>query len=257
MKAEEIKILSVKQYLNKITQHLYDLINDHRIVRRVWKIQIYMRVNFVSSRDTGETSTIYVWSNNESIMWGSDANNIIMEFFESFLNNYQEELKKICGSEFNFESAVLMDCKLHRVRLRRGGSYIKSPEWLLHKGATTNPKNENDDECLQWSTIFALNYSEIMKKEFESVFKKTKHEVKDFSSYQRDWENLEQNNESIAFNVLFAPQNSEEITRVYKLEHNFKQENNVRLLMINDDEKYYFAVKSNLSYILTIITEKI
>ena len=93
MKAEEIKKLSVKQYLNKITQHLYDLINDHRIARRVWKIQISMRVNFISSKDTGETRTIYVWSNNESIMWGSDTNNIIKEFFESFLNNYQEELK--------------------------------------------------------------------------------------------------------------------------------------------------------------------
>ena len=66
------KILSVKQYLNKITPYLYDLINDHRIVRRVWKIQISMRVNFISSKDTGETRTIYVWSNNENIMWGRD-----------------------------------------------------------------------------------------------------------------------------------------------------------------------------------------
>ena len=109
MKAEEIKKLSVKQYLNKITQHLYDLINDHRIARRVWKIQISMRVNFISSKDTGETRTIYVWSNNESIMWGSDTNNIIKEFFESFLNNYQEELKLTSGSELDFESVELMD----------------------------------------------------------------------------------------------------------------------------------------------------
>ena len=43
-----------------------------------------MRVNFISSRYTGETCTIYVWGNNESIMWGSDTNNIIKEFFESF-----------------------------------------------------------------------------------------------------------------------------------------------------------------------------
>ena len=43
------KILSVKQYLNKITPYLYDLINDHRIVRRVWKIQINMHVSFISS----------------------------------------------------------------------------------------------------------------------------------------------------------------------------------------------------------------
>ena len=49
------KRLSVYQYLNKIRLHLLDLINDHRIVRRVWKIQINMHVNFISSRDTGET----------------------------------------------------------------------------------------------------------------------------------------------------------------------------------------------------------
>ena len=37
-RGDKEKRLSVKQYLNKITLHLYDLINDHRIARRVWKI---------------------------------------------------------------------------------------------------------------------------------------------------------------------------------------------------------------------------
>ena len=46
---------------------------------------------------------------------------------------------------------------------------------------------------------------------------KTKH----FSSNQKDWENFEQNNESIALNVLFASENSEEITLVYKSKHNY------------------------------------
>ena len=126
-------------------------------------------------------------------------------------------MKIIKGSNFVFESVELMDYKLHRVRLRRGGSYIKSPEWLLHKGATINPKNKNDDECLRWSTICALNYSEIIEKEFESIFKNNKHENTDFSSQKRDWENFEQNNESIAFNVLFASENSEEITLIKRL----------------------------------------
>ena len=141
-------------------------------------------------------------------------------------------MKIIKGSNFVFESVELMDYKLHRVRLRRGGSYIKSPEWLANKRATINPKNENDDECLRWSTISALNYNEIMKKEFENIFKKIKHEDKDFSSHQRDWKNFEQNNESIALNVLFASQNSEEITLAYKSEHNYKRENNVLLLRL-------------------------
>ena len=88
-----------------------------------------MHANFISSKDTGETHTIYVWSNNTNIIWGSDTDDIIRELFESFLHNYQEELKIISGSKFNFESVELMDYKLHKVSLKRGGSYRKSPEW--------------------------------------------------------------------------------------------------------------------------------
>ena len=106
-----------------------------------------MLVNVISSKDTGETRTIYGWSNNESIMWGSDTDNIIRELFEFFLNNYQKEEQIIKGRDFNFESVDLMDYKLHKVSLKRGGSYIKSPEWLINKRATINPKNEKDDKC--------------------------------------------------------------------------------------------------------------
>ena len=42
-----------------------------------------MRVNFVSFKYTGETCTIYTWSNNVSIMRGKDANDIMKELFES------------------------------------------------------------------------------------------------------------------------------------------------------------------------------
>ena len=67
----------VKQYLNKTTLYLYDLINDHRIARRVWKIQICMHVNFISSRDTGEARIYYVWTDNVSIMQGHGTDDII------------------------------------------------------------------------------------------------------------------------------------------------------------------------------------
>ena len=74
-----------------------------------------------------------------------------------------------------------------------------------------------------------------------------------FSSHKRDWNNFEQNNESIAINVLFSSKDSEEITLLYKSEYNLERENKVLLLIINDDEdddddeKYYhFAVRSKL-----------
>ena len=115
-----------------------------------------MHVNFISSRDTGETRTYYIWSDNVSIMQGKITNDIIIEIFYSFLYNYQKELKNIRGSDFAFESVDLLDYKLHRVLLKSGGSYIKSPKWLENKKALTNPKSENDDECLQWSIILCF-----------------------------------------------------------------------------------------------------
>ena len=85
-----------------------------------------------------------------------------------------------------------------------------------------------------------------MKKEFENIFEKIKNEDKDFSSHKRDWENFEQNNESIALNVLFSSKDSDEITLLYKSEYNLERQNKVLLLMINDDDNekyYYFVVK--------------
>ena len=59
-----------------------------------------MRINFISSRDTGETRTIYEWRDNVSIMWGSDTGDIIRELFRSFLHSYQEEEQIISGRKF-------------------------------------------------------------------------------------------------------------------------------------------------------------
>ena len=61
------------------------MINDHRIVRRVWKIQVNMHVSFISSKDTGETRTYYMWNDNVSIIQGKNTNDIIREIFDSFL----------------------------------------------------------------------------------------------------------------------------------------------------------------------------
>ena len=80
-----------------------------------------------------------------------------------------------------------------------------------------------------------------MKKQFENTFKQIKHEDKAFSLHKRDWEDFEQNTESVALNILFLSKDSEEITLLYKSEYNLERENKVLLLMINDDdnEKFY------------------
>ena len=41
--------------------------------------------------------------------------------------------------------------------MKRGGSYVDSPEWLKNKKATINPKN-NDDNYFKYALTAALNH---------------------------------------------------------------------------------------------------
>ena len=126
------KISSLQQYLVKIEPHLSDLINDHNTVESgEWKIQVNMHISFISSKGTGETRNITILSDNEKIMQGYKTGDIISNLFISLKNNYQTEEQIIReGSDFNFECVDCLDYKLHKIKLRRGGLYIKSPKWI-------------------------------------------------------------------------------------------------------------------------------
>ena len=147
-RGDKDKKLSVKQYLYKIMPYLSDLINENKAIENnsnEWKIQINMHVNFVSSNDTGEIRTIFVWSDNEEIRLGNETDDIIKGLLNSFLNNYQkEEIILRNGSGFVFESVDLLSYHVHKTSLKRGKSYIKSPEWVINKRATINPKNKDN-----------------------------------------------------------------------------------------------------------------
>ena len=98
----------------------------------------------------------------------------------------------------------------------------------------------------QQSIIAGLNYNDIKEKELKKLLKFRRVDT-NFSSHQRDWKNFEQENNSIALNVLFVSHNSEEIKLAQKLIYN-KPKNQVPLPMINDETNnyYYYAIK-NLS----------
>ena len=136
-----------------------------------WKTQLSMTVNFVSSKDSDEIRTIHTKSDNIYIMMGDETDEIIKELFESLLQRYQEGLKEsMKGSEFVFDSVDLLEHKLKKIGLNRGGPYLDSPKWLKHKKATMNPKN-NDDKCFQYALTIALNYQNIKKilKEYQTL----------------------------------------------------------------------------------------
>ena len=143
---------------------------------------------------------------------------------------------------------VLLYCIIifKKIDIKRGESYIISPDWIVSKKATINPKNEKDNECFKWSIIAGLNYNKINEKELKKI-EKFERVNTDFSSHQREWEEFEQNNTLIALNILFVSHGSEEIKLAYKSNYN-KRKNQLIFLMISNEANnyYYFAVK-NLS----------
>ena len=78
-----------------------------------------------------------------------------------------------------------------------------SPDWIVSKKATINPKNDKDNKCFQWAIISGLNYNRIKVKDLKNILK---FEIVDteFSSHQRDWEEFEQNSTSIVLIILFV-----------------------------------------------------
>ena len=78
-----------------IILYLHDMINDHKTAQSgEWKIQLNMYVNFTSSKDTGETRTIYVWSDNEEIRLDNATDYTINKLLKPLLDNYQKKRAK-------------------------------------------------------------------------------------------------------------------------------------------------------------------
>ena len=61
---------------------------------------------------------------------------------------------------FVIESVDLLSYQIHKTSLKRGYSYIKSPEWMAIKKAIINPKNKND-RCFEYFVAVALRHKEV------------------------------------------------------------------------------------------------
>ena len=137
--------LALWEYFNKIRPYLRDMINNRK-AKGEWKIQLVMRIIFVSFIDANETQVMDAKSDNIIIMSGVETEDIINDLFNTFRNRYQEGLEtKMKGSSYIFGRIDLLEYHLHKISLNSGGSYIESPEWIKNKGVTINPKNTKDN----------------------------------------------------------------------------------------------------------------
>ena len=64
-------------------------------------------------------------------------------------------------------------------------------------------------------------------------------------SHKKDWKKFEQNNKTIALNILYVPHNAKEISVAYILKYKNNRKNQLILLMITYGIKcHYLAVRS-------------
>ena len=242
--------LALCEYFDKIIPYLKDMINDYKS-KGEWKIQITMRIIFISFINKNEIQVMHIKSDNIKIMIGTDTSDIINELIDSFRKRYQEGLEtKMKGSSYIFERIDMLEYHLHKVSLNRGSSYIKSDEWLKNKGVT-NPKNTKNNNYFQYAITAALNYHNINSHpEIISNLKPfiNNYNWKDveFPSYSKDWKKFEQNNETLALNILYVSYNTMQTKQAYLSKYIGEGDIQVKLLMITDGMTnwHYLAIKN-------------
>ena len=96
----------------------------------------------------------------------------------------------------------------HWIKPNRGRLYIGSPDWIKNK-KTINTINKKDNKCFQYSVIVALSCKN-WKKNPERITKikpfidKYDCEGINYPSEKDDQKKFEQNNLTVALNVLYA-----------------------------------------------------
>ena len=158
-----------------------------------------------------------------------------------------------------------MYCYFQKIDINRSRSYIETPEWLKNKKPTISPKNRGNDNCFQYSITAALDHKDIGRNpqrvnKIKPYITKYNWRGINFSAGPHGWKKFEQNNKTIALNILYltivlylifsiVPYNTKEICRVYKSKYNNECKNQVILLMISEridgvEKRHYLALKS-------------
>ena len=142
------------------------------------------------------------------------------------------------GLEFGFDGVSLLFYDFNKISLNRGGSYIEPAKWIKDKRSIINPKNI-DYKCFQYAITVVLNHDKINKhpqrvSKIKSFIERYNWNGIDFPATSKDWKKFEQNNESIALNVLHVPYKTKKTSLAYKSKQNLNREAKAILLMISN-----------------------
>ena len=232
--------MSVKSYLDYVSPYLTMLIDENKADEQI--IQADIGFNMVHIDDK-RRFTHFFKSDNIICRPSSDTNVVLNDLLSSLYGKCQVDLTTSrTSSSFVFES--VKECNIHfqKIDLRRGASYIESPDWLKNKKFTINAKNENSIYCFMHVITVALYHNElgsnperISKKLMQYANKINWHNI-DFPASYEDYVLFEQLNSDIALNILYVPFGKRNVCPDCVFKHTFTAKNQVTLLKITDDK---------------------
>ena len=89
---------------------------------------------------------------------------IIKQFFQLIFSRYQTGLKISTKTiDFMNKCVNLLQYKLLKKEIKRGGSYIDSPDRIGNKKTARNPIKKKDNKCFQCSLAIVVNYEKMEK----------------------------------------------------------------------------------------------
>ena len=131
------------------------------------------------------------------------------------------------------------------------GSYIELPEALKNKNAIINMKNQ-DEECLKWCVLRALNPKNIHPERVDKDLK-SKQDTINMKGIRypvnfRDIDRFESQNPNISISVVGY--NKDERVYPLKISKYTGCEHDIVLLLIKDGEKSHYCLVKNMSALL-------
>ena len=167
------------------------------------------------------------------------------EIVGEMIKHMKEKIKNpaLLNSRFVFNEVLFTNVDFHQLNLMRRSSYLPLPNWLAHKKAIINPKNE-DQECFKWAVIAASRWEEVNNN--PERISKLKRFEKDFDwsgigfpvSF-KDISKFEFRNQ-ISINLLAI-----EGKQIYICKKGGNHERIINLMIISEsNRKHYVAIKS-------------
>ena len=176
-KIDGIPSMDPDTFLNRIRRFLIDLLKKESRTRAV-RSQTTTLIRFRKDQELVELAFNSRITNVYNL---SDLDEIVNEI----IAHMKEKIKNpaLLNSRFVFDEVLFTNVDFHQLNLTRGSSYLLLPNWLAHKKAIINPKNE-DQECFKWAVIAASRWEEINNN--PERISKLKRFEKDF-----DWSGIE------------------------------------------------------------------